>query len=75
LDVSTGRIYISRDVVFDENVTPFAALHPNARARLRAEVEILPSNLCNNHEEGACTVGKTTENADSSNPSVERFLC
>jgi histone deacetylase 1/2 len=32
LDVSTGRIYISRDVVFDEQVFPFAALHPNAGA-------------------------------------------
>jgi hypothetical protein len=30
LDVSTGRVYISRDVVFDENIFPFAALHPNA---------------------------------------------
>jgi hypothetical protein len=42
--VSTGRIYISRDVVFDENIFPFASLHPNAGARLRAEILLLPSN-------------------------------
>jgi hypothetical protein len=30
LDIKTGRRYISRDVVFDENVFPFASLHPNA---------------------------------------------
>ena len=34
LDVSTGRVYISRDVVFDETVFPFSTLHPNAGARL-----------------------------------------
>lgn len=38
LDISSGRIYISRDVIFDENVFPFASLNPNAGARLRAEV-------------------------------------
>jgi histone deacetylase 1/2 len=27
LEVSTGRVYISRDVVFDENIFPFASLH------------------------------------------------
>jgi histone deacetylase 1/2 len=35
LDTSTGRIYISRDVIFDESVFPFASLHDNAGARLR----------------------------------------
>jgi histone deacetylase 1/2 len=34
LDVSTGRIYISRDVVFDEKVFPFEHLHPNVGALL-----------------------------------------
>jgi histone deacetylase 1/2 len=33
LDIATGRIYISRDVVFDENIFPFADLHPNAGMR------------------------------------------
>jgi hypothetical protein len=47
LDISTGRVYISRDVVFDEDVLPFARLHPNAGARLRSETLLLPSNLLN----------------------------
>jgi histone deacetylase 1/2 len=42
LDVNTGRVYISRDVVFDENVFPFASLHPNAGKRLREETLLLP---------------------------------
>jgi histone deacetylase 1/2 len=47
LDPSAGRIYISRDVVFDETVFPFATLHPNAGARLRAELQVLPDVLLN----------------------------
>lgn len=43
LDVSTGRVYVSRDVNFDEHIFPFSALHPNADAQLRAEFVILPS--------------------------------
>jgi hypothetical protein len=41
LDPSEGRVYISRDVVFDELVFPFSRLHPNAGARLRAELSVL----------------------------------
>jgi hypothetical protein len=33
LDVAGGRVYISRDVVFDETVYSFSKLNPNARAR------------------------------------------
>ena len=49
LDVSTGRVYVSRDVVFDENVFPFASLHPNAGALLRKEI-LLPKHLTPYHE-------------------------
>ncbi len=45
LEVSTGRIYISRDVVFDENIFPFTELHANAGARLRSEIDILTPEL------------------------------
>jgi hypothetical protein len=38
-------IYISRDVVFDETVFSFAELHSNAGARLRTEINLLPSTL------------------------------
>jgi hypothetical protein len=45
LDISTGRLYISRDIVFDETVFPFALLHSNAGARLREEINLLPLSL------------------------------
>jgi hypothetical protein len=45
LDPKDSRVYISRDVTFDEYVFPFASLHPNAGARLRAEILLLPSHL------------------------------
>jgi hypothetical protein len=41
LDVKEGRVYISWDVVFDENVFPFADLHPNVGALLRSEILLL----------------------------------
>jgi hypothetical protein len=47
LDVSTGQTYIFRDVVFDENIFPFAKLHPNAGAQLRYEILLLPPSLHN----------------------------
>lgn len=47
LDVSTGRIYVSRDVIFYEEVFPFALLHDNAGARLRSEISLLPPLLLN----------------------------
>ena len=42
LDPKSERVYISRDVVFDEHVFPFPSLHPNAGARLRKDIELLP---------------------------------
>jgi hypothetical protein len=45
LDSSDGCVYISRDVVFNEDIFPFASLHPNAGARLRAEILLLPNSL------------------------------
>lgn len=47
LDVKEGRVNISRNVVFDENVFPFASLHPNAGAKLRSEILLLPEHLTN----------------------------
>jgi histone deacetylase 1/2 len=47
LDISSFRIYISRDVVFDEDVFPFAQLHPSAGAQLRKEIILLPTHLLN----------------------------
>lgn len=53
LEPSTGRVYISRYVAFDETVYPFAQLHPNAGARLRAEILHLPEKLQNPSSFGA----------------------
>jgi hypothetical protein len=47
LDVSTGRVYVSRDVVFNEAVFPFKDLHPNAGALLRKEIILLDKTLYN----------------------------
>jgi hypothetical protein len=45
LDPSEGHVYISRDVVFDETIFQFVSLRPNAGARLRAEILLLPDSL------------------------------
>jgi hypothetical protein len=44
LDIFTGRIYISYDVIFDESAFPFASLNSNARARYTSDVPLLPSS-------------------------------
>jgi histone deacetylase 1/2 len=49
LDPSIGKVYISRDVVFDEQVFPFSHLHPNAGARLQSELAVLPNSLLNSN--------------------------
>jgi hypothetical protein len=41
LDVTTGRLYISRDVVFDETLFPFASLGSTAGARYSEEVLLI----------------------------------
>jgi hypothetical protein len=45
LNVTGGRIYISRDVFFDEIVYPFSKLNPNAGARLRSTILLLPPQI------------------------------
>jgi hypothetical protein len=43
LDVAGGRVYISRDVVFDEGMYPFNKLNPNDDTHLQSEILLLPS--------------------------------
>jgi histone deacetylase 1/2 len=69
LEPSTGRVYISRDVVFDENIFPFSELHPNAGARLRQEVLLLPHHLVNPGD-ASPESGVTNLHPGSSAPSV-----
>jgi hypothetical protein len=45
LDVAAGRVYNSRDVVFDESVYHFSKLNPNVSVRLRSEVLLLPNHI------------------------------
>lgn len=48
LDVPSGRVYISRDVTFDEKVFPFSTLHPNAGSQLCSEILLLsPDSMAN----------------------------
>jgi hypothetical protein len=45
LELKTGRVYISRDVVFDEQIFPFEDLHGNAGAKLRQQISLLSPDL------------------------------
>jgi histone deacetylase 1/2 len=44
LDVSEDRIYIYRDLLFDENLFPFSELHSNVGTHFRSEVLLLPTS-------------------------------
>jgi hypothetical protein len=45
LEVSSGWVYISRDIIFDEEVFPFTELYLNVGARLQAEINLLPTQF------------------------------
>lgn len=47
LDPDSGRVYISRDVTFDESLFPFQFLHSNAGRRFQDEINLLPTYLLN----------------------------
>jgi len=68
LDPSEGRVYISRDIVFDETVFPFTELHANAGARLRAEISLFPSSLLTSTSFGDA---KLTDQHTNPNPSMK----
>jgi hypothetical protein len=70
LDVSIGRIYISRDVVFNEIVFPFASLHPNAKALLKQQILLHPSSTYSTNEgvQNIDTDVQQVEEAPATNP-------
>jgi histone deacetylase 1/2 len=72
LEPSTGRVYISRDVIFDESLFAFANLSQNAGVRLRKEILLLPNHLCNPDCGGVdCTDSNvTTNHTNNMSPSV-----
>jgi hypothetical protein len=65
LDLSTGRTYISRDVIFDENVFPFSKLRPDASLRLRAKITLLPPTLVHTYYEGDLVLDHMTNTSNS----------
>jgi histone deacetylase 1/2 len=67
LEISSGRVYISRDVVFDEAEFPFSKLHSNVGARLRKEISLLPPSLLNISDSGQLDAHVTNLPADSNN--------
>jgi hypothetical protein len=68
LDLSTGRTYISRDVIFDENVFPFSKLRPDAGPRLRAEIALLPPTLVHTSNGGDLVLDHMTNTSNSTDP-------
>jgi hypothetical protein len=72
--VPSGRIYISRDVIFDEEIFPFSTLHPNACARLQSEIELLHPTLIHpsfGYEIGQGVDQNTDYSPDATNVVVE----
>jgi histone deacetylase 1/2 len=70
LDPSEGRVYTSRDVIFDEHIFPFASMHPNAGAQLKVELALLPdlfdsSSSCG----GSFTPDQEADSSLPANPS------
>jgi hypothetical protein len=71
--VPSGRVYISRDVVFDENIFPFSELHSNARARLQSEINLLDPTLTSSW--GTLLVDQCTNiDADVANEIAEKNI-
>jgi hypothetical protein len=68
LEVSFECVYISRDVVFDEVVFPFQALHPNAGALLRKEILLLDPSLRNSNHGDAIIHDSHMANFPTDNP-------
>jgi hypothetical protein len=66
-------VYISRDVIFDETQFPFSKLHPNACARLRVEICLLPESLLN-LVRGTDTFDSTDDSSTNINHEVPDML-
>jgi hypothetical protein len=72
LDVSTGRVYISHDVIFDEENFPFSELHPNVGARLKSEIALLDPTLFHHYTCGGKPIFDCiVDNPATANETVE----
>jgi hypothetical protein len=70
LDLSTGRIYTSQNVIFYEQVFPFSSLHPNAGPRLQAEIALYPTLFPYLNTRVLSTNGHTNKFSPASNQSL-----
>jgi hypothetical protein len=70
LDTRTGHIYISRDIVFDEDLFPFSKLHDNVGARLTSEILLLPPTLLPSNSEVVNNGVPVTDFHTSDQPSI-----
>jgi hypothetical protein len=61
LEVSLGRVYVSRDAVFDETMFPILEMHSNAGAWLKDEISLLHPMLFSTNL--GCNVDITSANA------------
>jgi hypothetical protein len=61
LEPGSGRIYISRDVTFDETIFPFSELNPNVGRHLREEISLLTNGeLQSNDHVTSCSTNPAT---------------
>jgi hypothetical protein len=65
LEPSTGRVYISRDAIFDEMIFPFSSLHANVGAHLKAKILLLHPTLRNPQEGDGVDLSNVPNVADS----------
>jgi hypothetical protein len=65
-----GSIYF-RNVIFDEEVFPFASLHENAGARLRHEISLLHEHLLSSHSAGVDGIDQYFANANPDHPTSD----
>jgi hypothetical protein len=65
LEPSTGRVYISHNVIFDEIVFPFSTLHANAGAQLQSEIILLHPTLHSQHGGDRVDVSDMANAADN----------
>jgi hypothetical protein len=71
LDSNTGRVYTSRDLIFDETVFPFEHLHTNAGTRLRKEILLLHDHHLNRNCGDVICIDSNNTNDHANNESQD----